>query len=284
MTTIASLPPFSPYTPEEFGPQIFHFIIGIVGTVFCIVVLASTVFRKGNAPSLHLVTCMIWGDLINLSSIVVFNGMDLYYGGFSTGKVGCSIYGFLIMFSCGMALLSLLSISVERYNFIHNRVALTLRRAWIAVGFIWGNSIFFALLPFITQSYTNSLGLQSGKMICAVSWWNNHPWTIVMDAFSLLFIASPLGAMSFCYTVIISDFLKAHRNLHAVLENGTGLATTTGGAASNESGKTTTGVVAIQAQQEQKLLIMALIMTGAFMMCWTPYLIKMIVEMASTCI
>ncbi|KAJ3270748.1 hypothetical protein HDV01_007440 [Terramyces sp. JEL0728] len=260
-----------------------HTVMGVAGAVGVLVVLFATLPRK-NSPSTMLLLSLCWADLVFCLSAVIF---DLVYGGWSSGKLGCLLDTLLVLGGCFASVLTIFAITLERYLAVMYGKILKFSEIWIMIGLIWVLSFLIATFPWYTGTYGYVLALQPGRQICTVAWWDRHPMNILMLTLCLLTLAASVSFIFFAY------FLKYFQTQAAVKVSGgkPSLQSSTtdpvpekkaikssakASAQSSSSQATKSELISAPKDKEMMLLIKAIIISGTFIFCWTPYLLMII--------
>ncbi|KAJ3302371.1 phosphatidylserine decarboxylase 1 [Kappamyces sp. JEL0829] len=266
-----------PYDTPALVTSSIHFSLGVIGVLAVGLVLLSTAGEKNKTPGTLLLLSLCWADLVFCLAAVVFGALDLH-----AGKVGCVIDGVIVFFSCCLSILSLLSITLERYLLTIWSYPTTIKMAWMWTIGMWGNSIIFALIPIITVSWNYSIAVAPILTNCAGAWWDTHPWTYVLKIIAVMVILSTVIGMTYCYYAIVLLYVNALKKIRSM---GNALVARASMAASQiesvpvTSPKVNEHSVDILSIREKRLMFTAITITGCFVFLWTPYLIMMIAEM-----
>ncbi|KAJ3302369.1 hypothetical protein HDV03_005010 [Kappamyces sp. JEL0829] len=257
-----------------------HFPIGVIGFLAVGLVLLSTAGEKNKTPGTLLLLSLCWADLAFCLSAVIIGALDLH-----AGKVGCVIDGVIVLFSCCLSILSLLSITLERYLLTIWFYPTTINMAWMWTMGIWGNSFFFGLIPIMTVSWNYSIAVAPGLTNCTATWWDTHPWTYTLKIIAVMVILSTVIGMTYCYYAIVLLYVNAQKKVRGMRNAPVTGAGTSMAASQIESVPVTTSPkvnehsVDILSNKEKRLMFTAITITGCFVFLWTPYLIMMIAEM-----
>ncbi|KAJ3270749.1 hypothetical protein HDV01_007441 [Terramyces sp. JEL0728] len=268
----------------EIAGVVLHTMLGILGCIGVLIVLVATIPKKNNA-STSLLISLCFADLIFCISTTIFGSKDLSAGGWSTGRVGC----------CFASVFCIIAITLERYRAVLQGRHLDSSevRFWICA--IWISSILIATFPLYTSSQEYALALHPGKVICAVAWWDRSPMTIVMITISLVTLALSVSFIVYAYVL---KFLSSQAAVHssenlseikaAITDKkseGKGQSTVRGSA--NTSSAHTPKVEKPEKiektskDKERMLLIKSILISGTFIVCWTPYLMMILYSLAT---
>ncbi|KAJ3312690.1 hypothetical protein HDV04_002834 [Boothiomyces sp. JEL0838] len=293
--------------PGEIAGVVIHLILGLTGALGVAVVLAATLPRKNN-PSTVLLLSLCWADLVFCLSAVIFGIKgnldlitDLAAGGWSSGKLGCILDTILVLGGCFASVLTILAITFERYLAVMHGKLLDASKVRKMIGAIWGGSLLIAFFPWYTGTYGNAIGLQPGRQICTVAWWDRAPMTIIMITLCLVTLAVSVSFIFYAYFMIVLKFMNSQAalrtggkstdkssNADASVEKRTA-DTSKGKSTAVESANAHTTGTAVPAQpqkessrdKEKVLLIKSIIISGTFIFCWSPYLVVIIYSLAS---
>ncbi|KAJ3320560.1 hypothetical protein HDV06_005183 [Boothiomyces sp. JEL0866] len=284
----------------ETAGVVLHLILGLTGAVGVAIVLAATLPRKNN-PSTVLLLSLCWADLVFCLSAVIFGIKDLSSGGWSSGKLGCILDTVLVLGGCFASVLTILAITFERFLAVMYGKLIDAPKVRIMIGLIWGLSLLIAFFPWYTGTYGNAIGLQAGRQICTVAWWDRSPMTIIMITLCLITLAVSVSFIFYAYFMIVLKFM----NSQAALRSGGKSAgkssnvdqsvdkktadTSKGRSSAIESANAHTTATAASGQgqkessrdKEKVLLIKSIIISGTFIFCWSPYLVVIIYSLAS---
>jgi hypothetical protein len=257
---------------------IIHVSWGLVGFGAAMTVLLAHITQKVSA-NLLLTLSLCVADLYFISSVLIFGFINISQGGWATGQVGCAIDAFIVLSSCFCSIWTLMTATLERYFQVVRSKDLTKSRAWLSVIGLWLISFVIGGLPLITNTYQSTYGLQSTNLLCNFSWWNNSPAQYVMHFFSFGAIFGCLAVIIFCYAGIFLKFRKTVRSVQAKELITQSFMTATAKTVGSESTKSEKE--SIFSPKEVRLLIKSVVLTCTYVIGWTPYLIKIIVEIAT---
>lgn len=197
------------YTRPELIASIFHFTIALVGVIMLSLVLFVSL-KERNTPEASLILSFVVADLMQCLLETVYGAIDLRYGGFATGQMGCLIKAVLHFISTTASLLSVITITIERYLFVNHRMIMTEKHAIIINTATWVFAAAFALSPVYTLNYKYAFALQPAKLHCSVSSWERvNVFTRVYVILIILFLAFlPLLHIA-GYSSIISAYSNA---------------------------------------------------------------------------
>ncbi|KAJ3302383.1 hypothetical protein HDV03_005024 [Kappamyces sp. JEL0829] len=225
-------------------------VLAAIAVVLGLVVLVSLLIQKNLAPRMTLLLSLCFADMVYSANIVVIRITDL-------AAAGCLIDSVFVIVTCTMSILSLLSITVERYLMVVWKVPTgdVAVRYWSLM--IWLVSLLFALFPVITNSHLEVFALHPGRLYCVVAWWGRSQWVTIMNVFAMITIGSALCGLTFCYTRIVQVFMEAQRK--------------------HRQNKGSKSVLAMN-EKEKKIALMSFIITFNFCACYSPYFLLILYE------
>jgi hypothetical protein len=297
MYRINEMPSVIPYDNQVPG-VILRQILACTGFVGAILVLLS-IRNVKLTPHMKLVLSLTCADLYFITSDIIYNTINLAGGGWVAGQVGCIVNAMVITGSCFCSVLTLLAVTMERYITVIYSRELSHSKTHAVIAGIWVLSHIIVLIPIFSWTWGTAYGLQSGYILCTISWWDWSPAPIVMETLALSTLMGCLVMMIFGYTKIVLKYFEATKKLSSQKsQQKTGTTSVTPSAQElkqkfySESSTTqqltvTEGSMVSEnpkikfSQAEKKLLIKAIILTCNFFFGWTPYLFKIIVEIAT---
>ncbi|KAJ3320561.1 hypothetical protein HDV06_005184 [Boothiomyces sp. JEL0866] len=267
-----------------------HALFGLFGSIGVIIVLMATVPKKNNASTLLLIS-LCCADLMFCVTTVVFGSKDLSSGGWSTGHTGCILNSCLILGACFASVFCIIAITLERYKAVMHGKLLSNSDARLWICAIWISSILISTFPLYTGSDEYALALHPGKVICAVAWWDRSPLTIIMITLSMVTLAVSVSFIVYAYVMIVVKFVSTQAAFHSS-ENKSDIKSAAADRKSVSKGQSTVkGSASTSAHaskvnsekpeknsrdKEKILLIKSILISGTFIVCWTPYLMMII--------
>ena len=167
----------------------------------------------------------------------------------TTGRIGCIIYGLATTWIGLSSILQLTCIAYERwYTLSHiNATKVRIRRAIQIIGSCWLFALFASLLPLFGFS---QFTLEGYGLHCSIVWEESHLWYCLF--LLIIFYALPLSAMAISYGKMFLVVRKVYRN-----------AATTWGSNSQVTRQSYTAQVKFTKQ--------LVVITCGFLIAWTPY-------------
>ena len=90
-----------------------YLLISIGATLAVSIVLIACI-RREISPTTFLLLTLCWADFLFGISVLIVTAVNLSYGHFAIGQIGCIIDGALVCFSCGLSIFSLFFLTLER--------------------------------------------------------------------------------------------------------------------------------------------------------------------------
>jgi hypothetical protein len=186
----------------------------------------------------------------------------------------------IVIGSCFASVFTLIAITIERYRSVLLSTKVTDTQAhWMIVG-IWVASIFIVSIPVFTQSTGKAYGLNPGLLVCTISWSEWSPAPLFMTSLVFVTLLATTCLIAFIYTkIVVSYFTLQRRTMQTQTQFGTEATqavSSAGPIVSEKSDK-----VQEFTKQQKKLIIKSAVLTGSFFCCWTPYMVKILIEIGS---
>jgi hypothetical protein len=260
---------------------IAHLVLGIVGFFGGVVALLG-LRNTPLSPHLKLVISLVAADLYFCMSVIVYDVGNIAAGGWVFGGIGCVVDAIIITSSCFASVLTLLAITFERYLTVIHSVELTDQQTRKLIFGIWGLSHSITLIPIVSGTWNTAYSLNASFLVCTISWAEWSPAPILMESLALLTLMSCLSMMVFGYTRIVLKYLEARGKLKSTkfgttTDEGTLKSANMG----TSKGAPTTEASTVYTPEAKKLLIKTIILTLNYVFGWSPYLIKMLYEIAT---
>ncbi|KAJ3336044.1 hypothetical protein HDU91_001930, partial [Kappamyces sp. JEL0680] len=181
-----------PYDIPALVTSSIHFSLGVIGVLAVGLVLLSTAGEKNKTPGTLLLLSLCWADLAFCLSAVIIGALDLHAGGWSTGKVGCVIDGVIVFFSCCLSILSLLSITLERYLLTIWSYPTTIKMAWMWTIGIQIESVPVTTIPKVNEHSVDILSAKEKRLMftaiiitgCFVFLWSPYLIMMIVEMFT----------------------------------------------------------------------------------------------------
>jgi hypothetical protein len=256
---------------------IIHLILGFVGFFGGILVLVAQRNQK-LTPDMKLVISLVCADIYFCSSVIVFDISNLAGGGWVFGATGCVVDGIIVMWSCFASVFTLLAITIERYRTVLLSKRVTNTQAhWMLVA-IWGASLVIVFIPLVSNGFGTAYALNSGLLVCTFAWPEKLPAPVFMIALGLGTLLVATGVIVFVYTMIVLAYYEIQKKLKSSLNSG--------GISESQVADTSSTQLPVKKErytdQEKKLIIKSAVLTGSFFFCWSPYVVKIVYEIATS--
>jgi hypothetical protein len=153
-----------------------------------------------------------------------------------------------------------------------------------AVIFIWTFAIVFALAPVFNNTVGSSYALHTSHLYCAVAWWNKSTTSLIVVFTALIVIGGTVSFVFFSYysivklyfsltamsnppkSELISDDLESPCPVESIESTPVKRFLTIQGISTDE----------------RRLLLKSISICAAFFTAWTPYLLKILIEFATS--
>jgi disulfide bond formation protein DsbB len=282
------------WNPETYTLMIIHCIIAGIGMWGSFVVLLSHLGDKLQ-PNMLPILSLIMADFIATSTTVIMDSINLARGGFAIGKSGCVWLAVIVPLCCFASVLSILACALERYFQIIHQRSVTSREAWVMIVVIWFVSMVGNWFPTFFGAQDKAYGLNSGLTVCTIAWWDGGAWATSSTVLALVTFLSCLFGMGYCYFQIVGTYCSYSQQLVKQM------LTIESKANSSELVQSESPVEDVADpptektpqreepnshnrkellfQKERVLLTKALVLTLTFLLLWSPYFIKLWIEL-----
>lgn len=175
---------------------------------------------------------------------------------------------------------------LDRYIVIIKQGEMTQKQVNLILIFIW--IVMGVVICFPSYLNYNSFlgGLQPGKLVCAVAWWDTRIESRISNGLVVGAVLTVMIGINMIYTEIFMAFRKAQRDRDDLLQGasmiGQESGSVHGGHAASGKLNTPKGFLVPLlglSEKERQLLIKCALITGSFMICWLPMLTKILYEM-----
>ncbi|KAI8909160.1 hypothetical protein EDD86DRAFT_150350 [Gorgonomyces haynaldii] len=280
MATIAEL--YDRYPTLLVENQLYHYVWGslhlvaaIVGLIACsLVIFTST--RKSCDNETLLFLSVTWSDLCYCVSVVIFDSYQFATDTFLFGEVGCAFDATVVMLGCGLSMLSLAGIAVERYMIVLKSTTFTKAQVWNFIISVIILCFVFAFFPFYTGGWRHALGIFPSLLKCSIASWDAHLLTRITIGLAFLVICATCFLLIFCYMNLYLAYRNATRLYAKNLAE-------LGNEAESQTSHTAMNMNAMMHEKrrqdlERKIFIKCLTITVAFLVCWAPYVVRVAYE------
>ncbi|KAI8908990.1 hypothetical protein EDD86DRAFT_206623 [Gorgonomyces haynaldii] len=242
--------------------MVMHVAIAYLGLILSTILFLSCI-TKESTTSMMLILFLCYADILFCLTCAVFGTLDLAHGSFATGFVGCIIYTLLILSSCFYSILFVSLIALERYAAIVLARPLTKKDIWklLHINSIVGTASF--IIPFALNDYSQ-FALQSSREVCSNAFWRHEPLPLISTVVCLFVMIGSTIVLVFCYGTILRSYLRLRTSMKDT-------ATSIYDTQSAPPDKS-------QKDLERRLLIKCIAVSGVYVFFWSPYTIKILVE------
>ncbi|KAI8909161.1 hypothetical protein EDD86DRAFT_276066 [Gorgonomyces haynaldii] len=255
-----------------------HLIAAIVGTIGCSIVIYTCLRRKVRNETLLFLNVM-WADLLYCLGSTVFGSYQFATGKFLFEETGCVIEGTMVIMSCCLSMLTLSAIAIERYLIVVHGFNLSNNQMRTMMITILVVSVLISFWPIYTWSFPDSIGIYPTLILCTLSSWDKHPMTIAQLSLAFTIILGTSNILTFCYLQIYLKYHNTVRSLNEGLKEveEPSIRTVSGQIQSTETSK----IHSRRDKLERKVLIKCVTITAVFLICWVPYVFRLIYEIAT---
>ncbi|KAI8913454.1 hypothetical protein EDD86DRAFT_200565 [Gorgonomyces haynaldii] len=265
MTTLGEYVPFQ--LQLETSDMIFvgfESALMLFGTIMTLVVLIATARQTMTSSSIHIMTMCV-ADFMLCSTLFVCTTYNLSLKSFALSVTGCYTLGYLVVLTCYMSVLALVSFTIDRYCAIVYQRPMSLKSAYLLSFGMISVSLLIPTISILLPERSTLFCVSPSKAICTVAWWfpdEHHLWLYLISLVSLFL---SVIFMILCYTRIYLIFKRQQlsQNLSALRS------TQEKSVRSNKS----------MPAKEKQLMIKAIAVTGLFCFTWSPYFIMICTEM-----
>ena len=278
-------------------------VIGIINISSLILqILIATLISRDGWQNLTVSTMFILSlscaDVLFSLNESVFFIINSSAGGWATAQTGCLVNALLTILAECISILSLALLTFDRYSVLLKTLSLrfTQTSARICIIALWITCPILCCYVLYFNAYGYIVGLGSSKHVCTLSWWTKEPLTIFGIAVCLVALLGVLIFVVFAYTSIVLYYMrmKAEQVRKEMMIS-----------SSNKLSKSNYAVISPRKPpgkqsdlnsppgslfnisgnglglDEIKLLTRSIVITGTYFVCWTPYLVKIFVEIGS---
>jgi hypothetical protein len=227
---------------------------GLLGTSTSVLVLVSNL-GKPNSESAKLLLSICAADLIFSFTFMVFNTGNILYGGFCWGLAGCYINSILLVMSAASSIFTLGTAALERYLAVCKGITLTNKQVALILVLTWIYSAIVATIPFLLGEPSLSIEIEPTHWSCAAHWPGVNWSSRIQVWMSLLVFGANYGVIIYSYYSVYQKF-----------------------SISSGSSPQTQRKHKMHLENQRKVFIKCIILTGSFITLWTPYSTKILYE------
>lgn len=293
-----------PFPPNMRAAAIFHACISSIGVFMTAFVSVAIIKSKQKKAQHYILISLCAADLLFGVVAGEISVVDSAMSGFSTGYLGCVFDGILALTGCGVSMLSLVILSLDKYvgivcaqsknPYLRKLKPLSVNQAIGVSLSVWVFIFGYACLPFAFGAEGYAYALQSSHLTCAWTWWDmKNPLVISGSVVTILVVVGGGILMGLIYYNLVYYVISFHKKTATQIAHAQGLQEVQVDddaiAAPVEAGKnkvikreaTPKQNSATTSPEEKRLIINGLLISICFAFCWFPYVIKVLAEMAT---
>ncbi|KAJ3383279.1 DEAD-box ATP-dependent RNA helicase 3, chloroplastic [Lobulomyces angularis] len=280
LSEISGFIPYNTAYPQKQVALIYGllYVVGLIAN-FIIVVASFIEFSSLTSPRLLLLSLCLSDVIFSL----VVSSTNLYnysQGGFAVGQLGCKVFAYFSIFSCGSSLLSCLGLTYDRYSLIVKEQNLNRARAIKYIIYVWIFVTLLASLPFLTFSSDYVYALEPALTTCIVAWESKKPLALGFTIICFIVIGLPLIFIGYAYSKVYIKVRKHAKSLSEVFSSNKKYS---GGALDFSSNSSLEAQQACSHAKKAKslgkrVLFQSISIVSTFVIAWTPYIVLIIYE------
>lgn len=285
------------FEDSEYASGVFISIINVSSLILQILIV-TLISRDGwhnQTVSTMFILSLSCADVLFSLSESVFVIINLSSNGWATGQTGCLVNALLAILAECLSILSLALLTFDRYSVLLKTLTLrfTQNSARICIIALWITCPILCCYVIYFNAYGYIVGLGSTKYVCTLSWWTKEPLTVFGIAVCLVALLGVLIFVVFAYTSIVIFYMRMKADQvrkEKITSSSDKLSKSNGPLKSSGPGKPKNlnsppgslfNVSGNLSADEIKLLTRSIVITGTYFVCWTPYLVKIFVEIGS---
>ena len=238
-----------PHTPAMLAIEYFQFSISAVSVVFGTVILVAIAKQKDKTVGMLFIASFCLGDLCYSWMQSITNVINLSYGGFALGKMGCVANAQISVGAAFISILSLVAMNCDRYLILVHGYYMSRAVCLMTIASFWISSLIIINFPIYSGSYPYLVSLMPVNTYCMVTTFGKEPLTIFAISMCCVVVFIGIAGNFFCYFSIYQWYKKMNLMKLEVRGDLSRRATRT------------------MSSNETKLLKRAVIITGAFFLC-----------------
>jgi hypothetical protein len=251
-TVVNTLAPY----PNDFAKycHIIPLVLCFFGAFGSGIVLITN-FGKPNSESAKILLSLCFSDFLFSIVVGIVCFTAVVSGGFNSGWIGCILNYYAIIATANASVITLGVVAWERYLCVCKGIIITHKQVLYAIIAIWTISFLDPAIPLIFGNPQNVIQLESNHWNCITKWYGRD-WTAIyktMVTFTIFFISA--NVINFSYFNVYKTFSKItkKKNLSAPKSQ-------------------------VQVDNQRRVFTMCVILSSTFMLFWTPYAIKLLLE------
>jgi hypothetical protein len=229
-----------------------YYALFLSTTIYTIGIIANSIVffsnvSKPNSISVNILLSILAADWLFCSTALVLHISAIIYRGYIWGRVGCYINYYIITVNTSVGVITLACASWERYCAVvkgHTWARTTVIKC---VSAIWIYSCAFSIIPFFAYP-VEAIRLEESGWSCLVKWYGRDWASLTQTLVAIFVIMGGITIVLFSYISVYREFVKvtSKKKKH---------------------------------HKEARVFYMCLIMTGSFVVFWTPSLIYILYEL-----
>jgi hypothetical protein len=226
---------------------------GVIGTTTAALVLISNL-GKPNSESAKILLSLCVADLIFSFTFVVYSTGNILHGGFCWGLWGCYVNSILLVMSACSSIFTLGAAALERYLAVCKGITLKEKQVALILIITWTYSVVFPLIPFLLGEPSLSIEMEPTHWTCVSNWPGRNLGSRIQGGMALLLFGVNYAVIIFSYYSVYVTFANLAIS------------------SSNCQNK-------IQMENQRKVFLKCIVLTGSFIVLWTPYSTKIVNEL-----
>ena len=186
-------------------------IIGCIGCFLNGLVMYFNSKRLDTASSILILSLCAADFMLSLMDWM-YQAFNFIFNGYGLGIEGCYSGTVLIFTSCGVSLLTITSLAIERYLVTNWFITVRKPYAFIWVGIIWMIVTSLVTSPFWYGFESEAIHLSSDRLYCILNWSSTHPRTLLLNQFIIFFLVTSFVLTAFSYYKVYFAYAKASKS------------------------------------------------------------------------
>ena len=240
---------------DEMGVNLTVGFLTLISLVMDGIIIVAIV-RQRNIPidSRFILSVSIADALFALMGCVVM--ISSFAGGIIVplDRTACLINAIALVYLCSVSIFSLVALTANRYLVIMHEMRLPEGRADLLIVCMWTILLGVVVAFSFALNLDITISLDVTKAYCGMNWTSSDPLAASANVVCIVVIAIPIIFITMAYSRMIYSYSKSHRVIR-------------------ERGKE------FWTPNERKLVIKACAITLGYFLSWTPFLIKIVIEM-----
>jgi hypothetical protein len=219
-------------------------------TIYTIGIISNTVVffsnvSKPNSTSVNILLSILAADWFFCITGLFLHTSVIIHRGYVWGVMGCYINYYIIITNTSVGVITLASAAWERYCTVVKGFTFSSTAVIKWVSGIWIYSLCYSAIPFFA-SPVEAVRLEEAGWSCLVKWYGRDWASLLLTVAAILVIIGCISIVLFSYISVYREFIKVtSKKKH---------------------------------KKEKRVFYMCVIMTGSFVVFWTPSLIYILYE------